>query len=309
MTVAPYHTEVSGSKITPKTQWRHCLDGVRVRVSIWTGGTKGTIIIFPGRTEFLEKYGAVAEKLLDLGYCVAAIDWRGQGIADRIHKERQMGHVEDFVDYQQDVAQLMAAIAEENLPKPYTMLAHSMGGAIGLRALHEGLDVEDTIFSGPMWGIYLAPAISLVARITLAILPPMGFAKMLAPTRTLANYVEASPFKGNTLTSDKQAFELMQMQMKERPELGLGGPSVHWLAEATTECAQLVRKGPAKQRCLCLCGQNEKIVDTTAIDSIMARWENGQLIYLPDAQHEVFMENPETLAKVWTEVTRFLAAK
>ena len=309
MQTAPYHTEVSGSEITPSTQWRHCEDGVRVRVSIWSGGTKGTIIIFPGRTEFIEKYGAVAERFTKMGYSVAAIDWRGQGIADRVHKERQMGHVEDFIDYQQDVTQLMAAIAEADLPRPFTMLGHSMGGAIGLRSLQDGLDLDATIFSGPMWGIFLPPAIKLVARITLAILPPLGFANMLAPTRTLSNYVEVSPFKGNSLTSDKDAFEFMKFQMETYPELGLGGPSVHWLSEATTECAQLVRNGPAKQRCLCLCGRNEKIVNTKSIDNVMARWKNGHLVYLPGAQHEVFMESPETTAKVWAEVEEFLASE
>ena len=35
-------------------------DGVRLRAVAWRGGGQGTAVIFPGRTEFAEKYGRVA---------------------------------------------------------------------------------------------------------------------------------------------------------------------------------------------------------------------------------------------------------
>jgi lysophospholipase len=217
-----------------------------------------------------------------------------------------MGHVGDFLDYQRDVEQLGEFATEQELPRPYHMMAHSMGGSIGLRALHAGFNVDRVMFSGPMWGIYLPPAVSLLAKLVLAILPPLGFANMLAPTRTLANYVESSPFKGNTLTSDADAYKLMQVQMAKHPELGLGGPSVHWLSEASSECNDLVNDGPTSQPCLTLVGTNERIVDKQSVDNVMARWGNGRLMYFEGAEHEILMESPEIRDLAWAEIENFL---
>ena len=44
---------------------------------------KGTVCIFPGRTEFIEKYFEVVRDLRARGFAVAVLDWRGQGLSDR----------------------------------------------------------------------------------------------------------------------------------------------------------------------------------------------------------------------------------
>ena len=77
---------------------------------VWRGGTRGTAVIFPGRTEYAEKYGPVAGELVARGFAVAVIDWRGQGLSDRHPRNAMLGHVHDFADYQRDVAALMALV-------------------------------------------------------------------------------------------------------------------------------------------------------------------------------------------------------
>jgi alpha-beta hydrolase superfamily lysophospholipase len=89
------------------------------------------------------------------GYTVVAFDWRGQGLADRPQHRRDMGHVTSFDEYRQDVPPSASALEALDLPGPYHLIAHSMGGAIGLRALHDGLPVTAAAFSGPMWGIQM----------------------------------------------------------------------------------------------------------------------------------------------------------
>jgi lysophospholipase len=90
----------------------------------------------------------VAADLLAEGYTVAAFDWRGQGLADRPQHRRDMGHVVSFDEYRQDVAAFRQALDGSTCPAPYHLIAHSMGGAIGLRALHDGLPVQAAAFSG-----------------------------------------------------------------------------------------------------------------------------------------------------------------
>ena len=41
-------------------------------------------------------------------------------------------------------------------PNPAIMIAHSMGGCIGLRSLMRGLPFKAAAFSAPMWGILMA---------------------------------------------------------------------------------------------------------------------------------------------------------
>ena len=92
-------------------------DGVRLRVGLWPKrDARGTVLIFPGRTEYVEKYGRAASEFAARGYAVATIDWRGQGLSERLIDDPLTGHVFDFADYQIDVAALTEAAAEAGLP-------------------------------------------------------------------------------------------------------------------------------------------------------------------------------------------------
>ncbi|MFZ9133728.1 MAG: alpha/beta fold hydrolase, partial [Gemmobacter sp.] len=135
-------------------------DGVAVRLVVWPRpGARGSVLILPGRTEYAEKYGPVAADLARAGLAAAAIDWRGQGLADRLLPDPMKGHVGHFAEYQADLDACLLALAAregDDLPRPRLMLAHSMGGAIGLRALLRGAGgFAAAAFSAPMWGLSL----------------------------------------------------------------------------------------------------------------------------------------------------------
>lgn len=104
------------------------------------------MLLFPGRTEYVEKYGPAAGELAARGYATLTVDWRGQGLADRPLKDANTGHVARFSDYQKDIAALLDHAVREKLPKPWFLLTHSMGGAIGLRALYNALPVKAVAF-------------------------------------------------------------------------------------------------------------------------------------------------------------------
>ena len=45
---------------------------------------RGTVVLLTGRGEFIEKYATeVVGELLERGFAVVALDWRGQGLSDR----------------------------------------------------------------------------------------------------------------------------------------------------------------------------------------------------------------------------------
>ncbi|MEM6619547.1 MAG: alpha/beta hydrolase [Pseudomonadota bacterium] len=299
---APLRRDLAAMPEDGRAVWCTCGDGTRIRVATWAGMGDRTVLIFPGRTEFIEKYGEVVDRLLDRGFSVAAIDWRGQGMADRHPTRRSMGWVEDFAEYQADVAQMLGVVRDHGLPKPFGMIAHSMGGAIGLRALLEGLAVEKAVFSAPMWGILVAPHLRPVASLVSALGPPLGLGERLVPSGDVRNYVEIQGFEGNTLTNDPGKYAIMQDHLKAAPDMGLGSPSVRWFSQARKECASLVVEAPAPQDTITFLGSQEAIVDPDAIHTIMGKWPNGRLIELPGAQHEVLMEEPHVLKVAWNAI-------
>src|ERR1043166_3543765 len=72
--------------------------GGRMRYACWnasgTGSPRGTILLLTGRGEFIEKYATeVVGELLGRGFCVYAVDWRGQGLSDRALADRSKGAV------------------------------------------------------------------------------------------------------------------------------------------------------------------------------------------------------------------------
>ena len=280
-------------------------DGLRLRVGHWPAeGARGTVLIFPGRTEYIEKYGRDAKALADRGYATAAIDWRGQGLADRLLDDPGIGHVGKFTDYQADVRAMLAYAEAQALPRPWYLLAHSMGGCIGLRALAEGLPVGAAAFSGPMWGVAIPMLLAPLTGPIIALSRFLGRGNHGIPGQPQETYVLRAGFDGNLLTSDPDMFGYMKRQLQARPELALGPPSAHWLAEALAETQALTAAPPPDARCVTFVGSDERIVSVKAIRSVMSRWPGGDLVMIEGGRHEVLMETPARREVVFDRLAR-----
>ena len=136
-----------------------CPNGMRLRFARWEptrGPRRGTVCLFHGRGEFIEKYFEVVADLRRRGFAVATMDWRGQGGSARLLRNTHKGHVRSFADYDQDLAHFMREIVLPDCQPPYVALAHSMGGNILLRnASLSGSWFSRMVLSAPM--IDIAP--------------------------------------------------------------------------------------------------------------------------------------------------------
>ncbi|MBD3662553.1 alpha/beta hydrolase [Sulfitobacter sp. TSTF-M16] len=288
---APFFTDIHPGPAGGEAHWAQTSDGKRIRVGHWpVDGAKGTVLIFPGRTEYIEKYGVTAAELARRGLSSMAIDWRGQGLADRLLDDPLVGHVDNFTDYQKDVATLLRAARKLGLPRPYYLLAHSMGGCIGLRAVMEGLPVQAAAFTGPMWGIYIAPHLRIVANVLSKVMPRVGRGHLLPPGSVTTPYVQVQPFEDNMLTTDAQMYDMMRDQLAAHPELSLGGPSFVWLREAIAETKHLASRSAPNLPAATWVGSNERIVDVPRIHARMESWKGGKLETVKGGEHEVLME-------------------
>lgn len=310
MTLQPaeFHADIAGGPPGGAAYWVATSDDIRIRVAAWTvDGAHGTVLLFPGRTEYIEKYGDSAAHLAARGLATLAVDWRGQGLADRLVDDHRLGHVLQFGDYQRDVAALLRAARALDLPRPFYLLAHSMGGCIGLRAVMEGMPVQAVTFSGPMWGINLGKAMRMMALAVIHGGTALGRGLTLAPRTRPEAYVEWQEFEGNDLTTDPQMYQMMRDQLAACPGLSLGGPSLHWLREALIETRHLAGRPSPDLPCLTLLGTDEIIVDVPRIHARMAKWPRGQLDLIEGARHEVLMEGSARRAALFDRIAGFFS--
>ena len=290
---APLDNEVAEGPSDARGIWLRASDHTRLRAGLWhANAAKGTVLLLPGRTEYVEKYGRTAQVLAEAGYATLALDWRGQGRSDRALADPMVGHVADFAEYQDDLDTLLAFAQTQGLPQPFHILAHSMGGCIALRGLIRGLPVRSAAFAAPMWGILIAPLLRPIANTLPDLAHAFNFDHRYAPGTGAQTYVTTVAFRGNTLTTDPDMWAYMKRQAEAHPALSLGGPSYGWLRAALKECRALARCASPATPCFCAYGNLERIIDTKPIRARMKNWPNGRLTLVHGAEHEILMERP-----------------
>lgn len=284
------------------------MDGKRLRTVVWPTGQKGTVVIFPGRTEYIEKYGPAANEFANAGLSTVAIDWRGQGLSDRDLPNRKIGHVEKFQDFQKDADAFFAYLEKLNAPKPYYLLAHSMGGCIGLRALTNGLPVEKVVFSAPMWGISLPLHMRIAAWTVTALFNRTKLRNRFSPGAETVSIFETGTFDDNKLTTDKNAFAFMEGHIKNVPALNVTAPSIGWLHGALREMRRLRFRRSPKLPAMTFLGTQERIVAAGPIQKRMKRWKNGTLEIMEGAEHEIMFERKEIRSAFYQKTIAFFTS-
>ena len=254
---------------------------------------KGSILLFSGRSEYLEKYGRVARDVTAAGYDILSLDWRGQGFSDRLAPDPRVGHVESFTDYQQDVAALVASAKARDLPKPWYLVGHSMGGCIGLRALIEDLPVQKAVFSAPMWGIFVFPRLRPVAKVLPELSRVFGQQMRTMPGTSANGYVTETAFASNLLTTDRDTWDYLARQGNAVPEFALGGPTIHWFDAARRETSELLKAPRPSIPVRTMAGTREGIIDRKALVVMHNDWPSARLHWITGARHELMMEAPK----------------
>jgi len=206
-----------------------------------------------------------------------------------------------------DVAAALALAQARGMPRPWFLVGHSMGGAIGLRALLEGLPVRAAAFTGPMWGIAMSVPMRPLAWSLAWVSGKIGLGHVYTPGTKPETYVRQAPFQGNLLTTDRDMFAYMQRQLAMYPDLALGGPSLNWLYQSLAECREMAAAGVPDLPAITFLGSNERVVDTPPVHVRMARWPRGRLDIVDGSEHEVLMETPVIRTRVFDDMAALFA--
>lgn len=304
---APLHLGISGAPDSGQAYWITTSDQKRIRFAVWSGGGRGTVLVLPGRGEYIEKYGQVIQQIVLRGFCCVVLDWRGQGLSDRFGSRQAAGYVDDYAHYQHDIRAVLSHESVADLPKSLHVISHSMGGLIAKRCLIEGLGAKTAIFSAPMWGMGFSPVTRAALRFLAWGAIKTGNATSHVIGTSKEPYILNAKFNKNKLMGDKFTFDWFKNQLVEFPELGLGGPSWMWLSKSHAEVDYLADKQLPNIPILTFKGSEENVVAVDAIDKTMSTTKNGRLVVCPSGRHEVFMETPDIRNQVWSEIDAFLS--
>lgn len=309
MEQAKFYGDIAEGPASGNAYWIETDDGVRVRVGAYESEVKarGTILLMLGRFGYVERYGRVAKTFAENGFSTAIIDWRSQGLSDRMASDPQAGHIESFSDYQKDVAAFIQAADELNLPKPYFLIGVSMGACIGFRAMLDGLPVAASAFISPMWGIKMSTVQRIAAWPLSWAFQKFGIGQKYVPGESGEIYVLETPFEKNNLTHNTAMYDYWVKQAQAAPELQIGGPTMSWLYEALAECRRLSTVPSPDIPCITFCGELDQLVDNASIKRRMAKWPGAEFSMIRNAKHDVLTEIPEVGGDVMTQIFEFFS--
>ncbi len=286
-------------------------DGVRLRFARWRPSTAechGTVCLFQGRGEFIEKYFEVISDLRKRGFAVVTMDWRGQGRSARMLKNPHKGHIDHFSQFDDDLACFMEQVVLPESPAPFFALAHSMGGAIILCSGVTGSWFSRIVLVAPMIG--LAPRVlpRPLMRAAAQILNFAGFGEAFVPGGSSRPF-EMEPFAGNRLSSDPYRYRRAQKILEADPELGVGWPTIGWLDAAFGVVGALKRvefPTEVKIPIMIFSAGSDQIVSNKAIESMVPRIPAAHHIVIRGSRHEILMERDYFREQFWAAFDAFV---
>jgi lysophospholipase len=262
---------------------------------------RGTVIVCPGRTEFIEKYFEVGRELQQMGFAILILDWPGQGFSERLLGDSKKGHIDRFETFMGALANGLEEL-RDRLPKPHVALAHSMGGAIALAAIAQDLvRVEAAAFSAPMWGLksrffgmsYLVWAMRATGR-------SGDYAVQPGPPER---------FETNIVTHDKRRWELQRDLIDAAPDLELGPVTWGWLGASLDILATFTKPRALSKVTIPVfvaSAGEEQLVDNASHTEFCRRLKDCEHITVDGAMHEILMETDDRRAEFWAGFQRLL---
>lgn len=287
-------------------------DGMGLRTARWpaSAGTRnGTVCVFPGRSEYIEKYFETIADLRRRGFAVAIMDWRGQGGSGRRLRNARKGHVENFSEYERDLDIFMTQIVLPDCPPPYFALAHSMGANVLLRAAcQRDCWFDRMVLTAPMLRLAnLRLSGSMLAAIA-EIAVYLGLGDAFVPGGKNTGWEEGK-FEDNPLTSDERRWTRNCEILAAAPELGLGSPTIGW-ARAAFDSMKMVTSHDFPSRVhvptLMLVAGRDKIVSPQAAERLSSQLRAGSQIVFASSLHEPLQEQDHIREKIWAAFDSFV---
>lgn len=292
-------------------------DGHAIRRIDWPaaagkdGASRGSLLFFPGRADFYEKYLETLAYWSGQGWHVTAADWRGQAGSGRFAADPLAGHVPDFSVWIEDLADLWKDWGATT-PGPHVLVGHSMGGHLVLRAVVERrVDPVALVLSAPMLG-FVTPIPAAIQHAVARLMCRIGDPQRLAwkvsekPGQRLAG-------RAALLTQDLDRYADEVWWKEHRPELAMGPATWGWVERAADSVARLAAPGVLESvsiPVLLLAARHDGLVACKAIERAAARIPHAELIvWGREARHELLREADPVRDAALAKIEDFLDRK
>ncbi len=264
--------------------------------------TEKVILISSGRTEAAIKYTELIFDLFKNGYSIYIHDHRGQGLSGRMTEDPEMGYIDTFQFYIDDMKFFYDNyLKSKNYKKTY-LLAHSMGGAIGMTYIEQNPnDFDAAAFSSPMLGF--KPSICSIVKVLDSDKPKYALGE--------TEYKDdKTTFEGNTLTGSELRYDRMIDAFDKVPKAKLGGAAYHWIHKSCQQFDYLFSNiDKINTPFILFSAENEQIVYPYAqqkfVDAAKKLNKDCIAYEVENAQHELLIEKDEQRIETINEALDF----
>ena len=269
----------------------------------------GTVLIAHGFTENAFKFSEVIYSLLQNGLSVVAYDQRGHGRSWRPEQisDLSLTHVDHFQTYVRDMEAIVDTVLSQ-MPKPWMIFAHSMGGAVTCLYLEK----HPGVFSR---AALCAPMIQ--ANLGM----PRAAVKLLCNAMNLAGksasrvfvskpYREKEAFE-TSCANGRERFDWYESVRFSRREFQNNGPTYGWTLESANVTSQILAPGePEKITCpvRLYTASLDNTVLPEAQKAFIDRVKQGTRLVVDGAKHEIYRSADKVLFPWWHDVLTFLRA-
>lgn len=280
--------------------------GIRLSARAWRSeSSTATLVIVSGRNESHAKYAEVAYDFFTRGYDVYCYDHRGQGFSQRELSNSQIGWVESFQAYVNDLSTFHAQVVEPRRKGPLFLLAHSMGATIASLWLSQSrVKPAAAVFSAPMVELILKPYPRIVVELMVNQAIKAGREKEYVQG---GKDIELSTY-GFDLTHCRARRDWNRELFRKYPQTRLGSPSYRWLHEALLVERRLSHlEFPRFVGCPLLVWQagDDQVVKSNFVRFAAHSQTSFIVAYEAKSQHELLQESDDIRQRIMCQTLAF----
>ncbi len=286
-------------------------DGLRLRAGFFPAKKpKAVMLLLTGYNEFLEKYFEVIDNFTARNYHIGIIEWRGQGLSDKLSRELKRANIIRFDDFLLDMDAAYQQLIKPHDRLPHVVLAHSMGGLITTRyQSHYNRGFTGIAQSAPFYGLGIK-------------LPPPAKLFLFAYYQIL----QATADKGdrwnifdppsadltsiNRITLDETRWQRLQNLVALNDHFHFHRPSLRWLVQILKTLAHTQKQSLAHIKTPYFIGtaSDDLLVSNQATENIIQKLPHTQHKRYTPAYHELLMETDPIRNQFMDDVDDFFTS-
>lgn len=289
-------------------------DQAKIRIGFWPAGDnqrqsmRQNIILLTGRASFMERYDEVIQKLVEQHYNVWSFDWRGQGLSSRILEDPYKSHIDSYETYLKDLDQFITQIVQPKSDEIYMGMAQSMGAHIILRYLEDYKNnLSGVILISPMLDILTGRYPRFLVQLLANFCTNFGWSEHFLFGNHQHDAILESA-ENNYYTRNIIRYQKVLDLQKNYLNALVGKPTYGWLQATLTSIKLLANPDKLSKINIPICfieSGADRIVDNRLIPYVMKFLKLSFHKIYPQARHQIFLENDETIHEFWKDFQSF----